>query len=1057
MLRWLLLVSTLLSFSLPLLAQAPTATIDGRVLDASKAIVQGAAVRLVNVDTNLQYTSQSNANGLFAILNLPPGNYRIEVSKPGFRTVVKPDIVLHVQDRFELNFEMSVGSILESVTVQGGAPMVDSESATVGTVVDRQFAENLPLNGRSFQTLIQLTPGVVLVPSTASDSGQFSVNGQRASANYWSVDGVSANVGISPSGSPGNGSAGASFGFGVTGGTNSLVSVDAMQEFRIQTSTYAPEFGRTPGGQISIVTRSGSNQFHGTAFDYLRNDLLDANDWFAANERLKKPEERQNDFGGTLSGPALKDRTFFFFSYEGLRLRLPQVENTTVPSLNARSAASAALQPFLNAYPRPNSDALDNNGISSFSASFSDASTLDAYSIRIDHKLSDKLSLFGRYNNSPSELKQRSSQFYALSIINTSRIALQTGTVGATWNPNAEALNDLRVNYSRTNGAHSIAMDGFGGAVPLSAQQVGFPESVNPASTDFQYSIGSLTNGFIELGKTGRNVQRQLNLVDTLVLQRASHTIKLGVDYRRLSPSFEPEAYSQGVFFGDVPSAISGTYLFAGVGTFLGNVLRFQNLGVYGQDTWHVSTRLTATYGLRWDVDFAPSSVSGPPLPAVNNFANPTALTLASAGTPIFSTKYANIAPRLGLAYSVSQRQRWQTIARAGFGVFYDLATQEVGQQLSGSEWPYGTLKFPVDTFPLSPQSAAPPVIPSSPGSSDSIYAFDPNLKLPYTLQWNLAIEQSLGSSQVLTMSYIGAAGRRLISTAIVFSPTPSLGGADLVNNAGSSSYNALQLQFRRRLARGLQTLSSYTWGHSIDTGSASSAGEISNRLIGALGAKANRGASAFDIRQAFSVGVTYDIPFSGSHRGTRALLRGWSIDSVVQARSAPPVDLFYSRLFEFGIFSAPVRPDLVGGQPLYLRGSQCSVLSGGLCPGGKGFNPAAFVAPPVDPNTGLPLREGNFGRNVLRGFGAVQWDLAVHRDFPLHEKLKLQFRAEIFNALNHPNFGQPVGDLSNPSFGVSTQMLGRSLDQNPGGGSFSSLYQIGGPRSAQLALKVIF
>ena len=203
----------------------------------------------------------------------------------------------------------------------------EHESAAVSTVVDRQFAENLPLNGRSFQTLIQLTPGVVLTTSSYASDGQFSVNGQRADSNYWMVDGVSANIGVSSSSAATDTLSGSLGGFSAQGGTNSLVSVDAMQEFRIQTSTFAPEFGRTPGGQISIVTRSGTNQFHGTAFDYFRNDVLDANNWFngtSTTPPLPKAEERQNDFGGTFGGPIIKDRTFFFFSYEGLRLRLPQ-------------------------------------------------------------------------------------------------------------------------------------------------------------------------------------------------------------------------------------------------------------------------------------------------------------------------------------------------------------------------------------------------------------------------------------------------------------------------------------------------------------------------------------------------------------------------------------------------------------------------------------------------------------------------------------------------------------------------------------------------------------
>lgn len=301
-------------FALSVVAQSPNAAINGQVLDPSGGAIADAGIVIVNDVTGLQYTTKTNDEGIYVIANLPPGPYRLQVSKAGFKTLVKPDIILNVQDALAISFTLPVGALAETVTVEGGAPLIDTQSAALSTVVDRQFAENLPMNGRSFQTLIQLTPGVVVTPSNYEDSGQFSVNGQRGSSNYWMVDGVSANIGIGVTvvGTPGNGLGGTIGSFSAQGGTNSLVSVDALQEFRIQTSTYAPEFGRTPGAQISILTRSGTNRLHGTLFDYLRNDAMDANDWFANRDKLKKPEERQNDFGGTVSGPVIKDRTFFF-------------------------------------------------------------------------------------------------------------------------------------------------------------------------------------------------------------------------------------------------------------------------------------------------------------------------------------------------------------------------------------------------------------------------------------------------------------------------------------------------------------------------------------------------------------------------------------------------------------------------------------------------------------------------------------------------------------------------------------------------------------------------
>src|SRR6202041_2336260 len=253
-----------------------------------------------------------------------------------------------------------------------------------------------------------LTPGVVLTTSNIQDSGQFSVNGQRAAANYWMVDGVSANIGVSSGANPGNGLGGTLGSFSALGGTNSLVSVDAMQEFRIQTSTYAPEFGRTPGGQISIVTRSGTNQFHGTLFDYVRNDALDANNWFNGVNILNptlipKAKERQNDFGGTFSGPIVNNKTFFFFSYEGLRLRLPETALTDVPNQVSRQGAVSTMQPYLNAYPLPTPNSPNiAPGIAPFNASYSNPASLDAYSLQVDHRLSNGWALFGRYNYSPS-------------------------------------------------------------------------------------------------------------------------------------------------------------------------------------------------------------------------------------------------------------------------------------------------------------------------------------------------------------------------------------------------------------------------------------------------------------------------------------------------------------------------------------------------------------------------------------------------------------------------------------------------------------------------------
>jgi Carboxypeptidase regulatory-like domain/TonB dependent receptor len=1037
------------------ISQTETATVSGIVSDSSGSVVSAAEVDLQNVERGTTTRGTTNSSGFYIFYSVQPGQYHITVRKAGFRQVDFLGPSINVQDHIEQNFSLQVGSVSESITIESRAPLINTQDATVSTVVDRNFVENLPMNGRSFQTLIQLTPGIVLTPTNNEDRGQFSVNGQRSVANYWMVDGVGANIGIGGNGNPGNGLAGALGSFSAQGGTASLVSIDAMQEFRIQTSTFAPEFGRTPGGQISIVTRSGANQWHGSAFDYFRNDVLDANDWFANSVGLAKPEERQNDFGGTLGGPIVKDNTFFFFSYEGLRLRLPQVGETTVPDVAARQNAGSGLQPYLNAFPLPNGTDDTATGIAQFNASFSNKSTLDSYSIRIDRRVGSQLSLFGRYAYSPSELVPRGGSAYSLNLLNPVRVTTETVTVGGTWLPSTAVNNDIRFNYSRVKSDVNLIADTFGGAIPL--ESLPLPSSFSAQNAAFCFVVFSLNGNLCE-GNQGRNIQRQANVLDNLSMQRSSHSLKFGIDFRRLWPETSAPTYQQVVEFGDVPSASAGNVARFYVTSGRPARLLFRNLGAFAQDTWRVTPPLTLTYGVRWDLDFAPAAVNGPNISAVNGFNlnNLTQLALAPIGTPPFKTTYGNVAPRVGIAYQLSQMHDWQAVLRAGFGVFYDLATSESGNLALGGVYPFGGFAFSNCcnlTFPLQPQQAAPPAI-VPPGPTDgAVLAFDPNLKLPYTLEWSVAIEQVLGQHQTATISYVGATARRLMQTANVTDPSPNLAQAVLTTNAGTSDYDSLQVQFQRRLSDGLQALASYTWSHSIDVASAGSyAGNGANALVPS--AQLNRGPSDFDIRHGLSVGVTYDIPTPKTNLFARALLNGWSLESVIQARSASPINVWsYSYnghyFFSEGGYSTQVRPDVVSGQPFYLYGPQY--------PGGKAINSSAFTAPPIDVNGNL-LRQGNLSRNALRGFGTAQWDFALHRDLHIRESLRLQFRAEMFNLLNHPNFGPPDGILADPTFGRSTQMLAASLaGGQPGSGSFSPLYQVGGPRSIQLALKIIF
>ena len=1017
-------------------AQSTNASFAGRITDPSQARVAAAAVVAANSDTNLRYATLTNVSGEYHLANLPPGIYRIEASKPGFRKLVKPDVVLHVQDALEIDLEMTLGNASETVTVVAGAPLVNTESATVSTVVDRALVENLPLNGRSFQTLTLLTPGVVATATGYQDQGQFSVNGQRADANYFTVDGVSANFGVSAYGPMVQTAGGALPALSAAGGTNSLVSVDAMQEFRIQTSSFAPEYGRTPGGQISIVTRSGTNEFHGTLFEYFRNDKLDARDWFVNFNGLPKPAERQNDFGGVLGGPVRKDKTFFFFSYEGLRLRQPATQQSAVPDAASRQQASAAILPYLNVFPVANGAEL-GGGLAQFNAGYSNPTSLDAVSLRVDHAVNSKLTLFGRYNYSPSSLNQRAPMLLGpvLSMTESFQSSVQTATIGATAVVTPGISNEARVNYSNQRFGTRYAMDSFGGAAPL-PDSVLFPAGTSSATGVFNYYIPGA--GEFAQGKYSIDEQRQINLVDNLAVTKGAHEMKFGVDYRWLAPFSSPFGYRQFIDFSGMGStaggALSGSAALAATFAMQSDALLVQNLSLYGQDAWKITPRVTLTYGLRWDVN--------PPLKGKNAANDPftatgigtPAMALAPRGTPLYETTYGNVAPRVGLAWQLNRDPEWGAVLRAGFGIFHDLGAGSLGGV--SSYFPFSATKIispgPVP-FPLSPANAAPPALTLNLPAA-SILVADPHLKLPRSYQWDVAIEQPLGNSQTVSATYVGAIGRDLLRETQLNNVNANFPSVSYTSNTSTSDYHALQLKYQRRLSRGLQGIASYTFSHSIDSSSTDAFATRLNSPAALGSAQIDRGDSDYDIRHGVTAGMTYDLP-------SRTLLRGWSLDAFVLARSAPPVDVVGTLFTGPGLSFYP-RPNVNPGVPLVLYGSGY--------PGGKILNKQAFAAAPAG-------QQGDLGRNVLRGFDAAQADLGVQRIFRLTEKAGLRFRGEFFNILNHPNFGSPTNLLTSALFGRSTQTLANFLGAGGASGGFNPLYQIGGPRSIQLALKLQF
>jgi hypothetical protein len=1020
-------------------AQSATSTLSGTVLDPNGAVVPGANITVTEVATGVQRTATTNDQGYFSVPLLKPSTYLLQVEHQGFLTAEVRDIILNVGDERALRIQMKVGDVKETVNITGETPLIN-ESPAVGTVIDRQFAANIPLNGRSFQSLLTLTPGVVLARSPNGGfnyDGQFSVNGQRPTANAFTVDGVSANFGAAPGFGPGTQTAGNNPGLTAFGTTQSLVSVDALQEFKVLTSSYSAEHGRQPGGQISIVTRSGTNQFHGSAFDYLRNDKLDANDWFANANRQRRPPERQNDFGGTLGGPLLlpgyngRNRTFFFFSYEGLRLLLPVFTLTNVPTVALRQQAPAGVQPILNAFPLPNGRDL-GNGFAEFSASYSNPSRLDATSVRVDHTINSKLTLFGRYNQAPSRSDSRSAG--NLSRVAFNSINTKTFTLGFTAILSPRISNELRVNYSDNSAFRSLTQGSFAGATPIS-RTVLIPTQYDSTSAQGGafFFLAGLTSSLPGVNFVDRNLtsQRQVNVVDSISYSTGAHQFKFGVDFRRLTPVFDVNSYLTEFDFDVLQDILNSTPDFVVVQAGIAAKPLYVNFSAFGQDTWKVSRRMTFDFGVRWEVNPAPGEANGNLPLAVTQISNLSTMQLAPRGTKLWKSTYNNFAPRFGLAYQLKQQPGRETIVRAGFGVFYDTGNDHSAFQFAVFPFTGTSLPGPVK-LPFNPNLIAPPAIAALQTTITppygTLYAFDPNLKLPYTLQWNLAIEQSLGANQVFRVSYVGADGRRLLQRKqlILTTINPLFRTVNLTTNSASSDYDALQVQFQRRLTRGLQALASYTWSHAIDDDSTSSTSRV-----------AKRGNADFDLRHVFAAAVTYDIPSSKRVGVGNAILGGWSIDTSAHVESAFPVDPI-ARTFTNPVDGTVinVRPDLIIGVPLYIDDP--------TAPGGRRINRAAFAVPASG-------QSGTLGRNVLRGLPAWQIDFALRRKFKLTERLNLQFRAEAFNLFNHPNFGAFQTSLSSANFGRATNMLNRQL------GGVSQLYQIGGPRSLQFALKLQF
>lgn len=764
-----------------------------------------------------------------------------------------------------------------------------------------------------------------------------------------------------------------------------------------------------------------------------------------------------------------------------------------VPSRALRASAAGPFKQILDAFPVPNSPfvAGDPADTERYIAALSYPSKVDALGFRIDHKITDKVNVFGRFNDAPSS--QRFRAFPSQN--NAYENNIRTLTVGSTQSFSTKLINDLRVNFSYTRGLflfEGIEVDGS----RLPDDGLLFPSFAPRESASVSIVLGTgssnISSANLTQGKTIGTKQRQLNIVNNFTAVAGKHELKFGVDYRRLTPKVDSRAL--GITYNFTTPAARSTGIPNSIGVqALAPITGFEveNLSLFAQDTWRVNRRLTLTGGLRWELN---PPLSGERLPfQISGIDDLMTATLAQAGTKQWKTEYDNFAPRLGVAYTVSEKH--DLVVRAGFGIYYDLGT---GTALRGyTSYPYNSnktitnpaqLRFPANEIDLQP---LPLLDASPPPYSANFFFFDPALKLPYTRQWNVSMEKGFGKDQSFTVSYVGAAGRELLRNEqvqnfnsgfvrsrfctpvpnplpavctpaaapapvvlinpAIFGPNPALlndstqilngSAVSITRNGATSDYHALQTQFQSRFIRGLQALVSYTFAKGIDDVSDETITGIplQNAAVGL-----ERGPANFDVRHNFTAGLSYDLPAWRASALTEAIFGGWAVDSIIRARTGLPFSVI-SQSFDPLNIGTTRRVDLIDGTPIWLDDANA--------PGGKRLNAAAFSAPQL----GV---QGTLGRNSLRSFNHQQIDLSVRRTFPLSEKLRIQFRGEAFNLFNTPNFGFPAASFGFAGFGEATTMLGRSLSgtssTSPSNG-FNSLYQVGGPRSLQFSFKLMF
>ena len=1020
------------------LSASDRAQLGGRVEDPSGAVLVDVSLSAVNEETGIRRTARTDETGRYRIASLSPGIYKVTARKIGFQTLARLNVELTPGHELRLNMTMRVGSFKEVITVEDGPKLLRLDDGAVGVVAGRRLIDSLPLGGRGILSLVELAPGVIVTPASRGEAGQFSTNGQRSNTNYFTVDGVSGNTGVTGSVVPAQFAGGTLPAMTAFGSMQNLAALDSLQEVRIETSSFAPEFGRTPGAQVVLNTRSGSDEWHGSLSYLLRTSDLAAGDWFASSRGQRSAPFHLNQGSAALGGPLLRGRTFFFAAAEILRLRAPFAWLTSTPTASVRADTGPAVRPLLDAFPLPNGRDF-GGGVGEFLASGSRSSRLDSGSLRVDHALTSRISLFGRYQEAPSSSQSgyspiEQADFHARSL-----------TVGVTATSGHSFVNDARLNVSADSVLARWLPRPPGGSLDLGS----FLPPIPPVG-DALYGVAIGGLGQLLSGQSGRNRQEQLHLVENLSGDHGAHALRFGAEYERLTPARESPALAVAGMWPSLSAMLAGAPMQTAVAQADQASSLIEILSFYAQDTWRPTPRLTLTYGLRWEITPAPSirqsaqipiappvgvaggggsgssegfPPTGPflpfPVPSVPSSPGGGVAAGSAAGGPLWPTRYGQVAPRVGIAFRLSDR----AVLRAGWGIFYDLSFSAATDPING---------FPFNRWQVPLAGGV------SQGGAGLGYGFMPDLRLPYAHEWNFSYERAFSAADVLTVSYLGSAGRLLLRREATLEGNTGVAQNSLVTNHASSRFHALEAAWRRKLAHGLEGIATYAWSHSIDNGSWDSA----VALVGpGYSANNDRGSSSFDARHSFSGALSYALPVLARDNRWSPAASGWNVQAILRARSGFPIDvLTHENLLGFGFDNYP-RPDLNPGVPIWIADPSVA--------GGRRLNAAAFTAP-----AGL---QGNLGRNAITGFGMYQVDLALRRRFAIRESASLELGLAAFNALNHQSPADPVRYLNNPLFGQPVSLLNLMLGTGSPRSGLTPAFQAGGPRSLEISLKLRF